>query len=81
MGGIKMETEQQPVMILCAECGTPMVSSATNICLNCMRSKIDITAKIAKEGVVYFCRHCERYLKPPWIACDLESSELLHICL
>ena len=75
-----MVDTEQPVMILCCECGTPMVATASNMCMNCMKGKIDITAKIAKEGVVHFCRWCERYLKQPgWVKCELESPELLHI--
>lgn len=33
--------------------------------------------------MLYFCRNCERYLQPPteWIACALESRELLALCL
>ena len=32
---------------------------------------------------MFYCRNCERYLNPPndWIACSLESRELLSVCL
>ena len=32
---------------------------------------------------IYFCRFCERYLNPPnqWVACALESRELMALCL
>lgn len=41
------------------------------------------TIDIPKQGVIYFCRNCERYLQPPseWIQCSLESRELLALCL
>lgn len=53
------------------------------MCINCIRSQVDITDGIAKEEIIFFCRECERYLQPPkyWVSCDPESKELLTICL
>ena len=36
-----------------------------------------------KQATVNFCRNCERYLSPPqnWLPAELESRELLAICL
>lgn len=44
---------------------------------------MDITEGIPKQAVLYFCKGCDRYLSPPqaWILCQLESRELLAICL
>lgn len=44
---------------------------------------VDITEGIPKQTTVNFCRGCERYLSPPaqWTRCELESRELLAICL
>ena len=38
---------------------------------------------ITKEAVINYCKFCRRYLKPPnaWMECELESRELLSICL
>ena len=35
------------------------------------------------QGVLYFCKMCERYLQPPdtWVTAALESRELLSVCL
>ena len=35
------------------------------------------------QVILHFCRFCERYLQPPstWVACSLESRELLALCL
>jgi len=43
----------------------------------------DITQGIPREGVVHFCRGCERYLQPPhgWVNAQPESKELLALCL
>lgn len=53
------------------------------MCLNCVRSRVDITEGIPKHLVVNFCRGCERYLQPPtqWLYCALESKELLALIL
>lgn len=53
------------------------------MCINCIRSKIDIGEHIPKQSIVQFCRSCERYLSPPsaWMKCELESRELLALCL
>lgn len=53
------------------------------MCVACLRTHVDITEDVPKQAVMYFCRSCERYLHPPseWVACQLESRELLSICL
>ncbi|KAI9280698.1 NMD3 family-domain-containing protein [Sporodiniella umbellata] len=53
------------------------------MCVNCIRNEVDITEGIPKQGTIHFCRNCERYLQPPgvWIAAQLESRELLALCL
>uniref|UniRef100_A0A182PB58 60S ribosomal export protein NMD3 n=1 Tax=Anopheles epiroticus TaxID=199890 RepID=A0A182PB58_9DIPT len=69
--------------ILCCECGVPIEPNATNMCVPCLRSHVDITENIPKQAVIFFCRNCERYLNPPneWVQCSLESKELLSLCL
>lgn len=44
---------------------------------------MDITEWIPKQATINFCRNCERYLNPPntWVIAQLESRELLAICL
>ncbi|GAA6012914.1 hypothetical protein JCM10207_008375 [Rhodosporidiobolus poonsookiae] len=69
--------------VLCADCGTPIQPNGANLCVNCLRNSVDITEGIPKQTTVNFCRGCERYLSPPatWTPCQLESRELLAICL
>ncbi|KAJ2454148.1 ribosome-binding protein [Coemansia sp. RSA 2336] len=70
-------------MILCCECGTAIPPNPANMCVNCVRSIVDITEGIPKQATIHWCKNCERYLQPPatWMACDLESRELLALCL
>jgi nonsense-mediated mRNA decay protein 3 len=51
--------------------------------MNCIKSQVDITEELQKQEVIFFDKYCERYLQPPkyWVKCDLESRELLTLCL
>ena len=68
--------------ILCCECGVTIKPNTTNMCVNCLRSKVDITEGIEREQVVFRCRGCLRFRRQAaWVDCPLESRELLAICL
>jgi len=53
------------------------------MCINCIRNQVDITEGLSKQLTIHFCRACGRYLQPPnnWVACELESKELLTLCI
>ena len=68
-------------MVRCCMCGIMTASNAANTCINCLKSQIDITEGISKQVVLHHCRECNRYQRPPWTLCELESAELLSICL
>ncbi|OMJ09232.1 60S ribosomal export protein NMD3 [Smittium culicis] len=53
------------------------------MCVNCIQLQVDVTEGIPKSLNLQFCRSCERYLQPPaaWLYCELESRELLALCL
>eukprot|EP00164_Ancoracysta_twista_P001704 GFYU01002234.1.p1 GENE.GFYU01002234.1~~GFYU01002234.1.p1 ORF type:complete len:520 (-),score=194.37 GFYU01002234.1:43-1602(-) len=67
--------------ILCCTCGTSIEPNPSNMCVNCLRTQVDITENIPKQQTIFFCRGCNRYLRPPWVFCELESKELLMLCL
>ena len=58
-----------------------MPPNNTNTCINCLKSSLDITEGITKSTILFHCKQCDRYLRPPWTHCDLESSQLLSLCL
>lgn len=68
---------------LCCECGTLIEPNPSNMCVPCLRTKVDITEGIPKQATLQFCRNCDRYLQPPseWMHAPLESRELLSLCL
>jgi len=67
--------------MLCCQCGTTIDTNPTSMCTQCLTARVDVTEGIATQLTVHKCRGCERYLKPGWVACDLESPELLALCL
>lgn len=76
--------QQKVATVLCCNCGTPMDGSGGLVmCYECIKLTCDITTNIPREAHISFCRNCERFLQPPgqWVAAQLESRELLAICL
>jgi len=51
--------------ILCCMCGTGIEPNPSNMCVNCIRSQVDITEGIPKQLILNFCRYCGRYHQPP----------------
>lgn len=82
---LEVQQNQQPVAtVLCCNCGVPMDGSTGLVmCYDCIKLTVDITDGIPREANVSFCRNCERFLQPPgqWIRAELESRELLALCL
>jgi nonsense-mediated mRNA decay protein 3 len=62
-------------------CGVMTEPNPSNTCIQCLKGQVDITEGITKQGTLHHCRECNRYQRPPWIAAELESAELLSLCL
>jgi nonsense-mediated mRNA decay protein 3 len=62
-------------------CGVMIDHNESNTCINCLKSQVDITEGIPKSLALQHCRECNRYLRPPWTHAELESAELLALCL
>ncbi|KAL6943262.1 ribosome-binding protein [Hanseniaspora osmophila] len=76
--------QPQVATVLCCNCGVPMDGSTGLVmCFDCIKMTVDITQGIPREANISFCRNCERFLQPPgqWIRAELESRELLALCL
>lgn len=69
--------------VLCCICGVPMSPNPANMCVSCLRSRVDITEGLPRHAYLVYCPECRSYLQPPrtWIRADLESKELLTFCL
>jgi len=67
--------------IRCCLCGVIMPPNTANTCIQCLKSQVDITEGISKTVQLHHCRECNRYQRPPWVKCELESAQLLSLCL
>lgn len=80
----QMQHNHSVATVLCCQCGTPIDGSQGLVmCYDCIKLTVDITEGIPREANISFCRNCERFLQPPgqWIRAELESRELLALCL
>lgn len=77
------DTRNNFVQVLCCVCGIPIAPNAANTCASCLASSSDITKGISTEVTLHQCRSCQRWHKEAgkWIACELESRELMALCL
>lgn len=80
---VKFKPEHTVPTILCCNCGNIMQSNGLNMCNDCIAITVDLAKDVQKEGVLTFCKNCERVLVPPnvWIYAPRESRELLGSCL
>ncbi|CAB9500462.1 ribosomal export protein NMD3 [Seminavis robusta] len=71
------------VKVLCCVCGIPIDPNAANTCASCLASTSDITRGISTEVHLHQCRGCRRWHRGAgkWMGCDLESRELMSLCL
>ncbi|XP_056855683.1 uncharacterized protein LOC130505093 [Raphanus sativus] len=69
--------------VVCCKCGVPMPPNAANMCVNCLRSQVDITEGLQKSVQIFYCPECGCYLQPPktWIKAQWESKDLLSFCI
>lgn len=64
--------------MLCCICGTVITANPTSMCVNCIRSQVDITEGISKEHVIPWCKGCGRFAhNTGWVNAEPESRELL----
>ncbi|CAM9150260.1 unnamed protein product [Chrysoparadoxa australica] len=69
--------------VLCCTCGVVIKPNPTNMCVNCIRTSVNITEGIAMNMTIHQCRGCKSWLRPGpgWTQAELESRELMAVCL
>jgi NMD3 family len=70
--------------IKCCLCGKSIPPNAAALCGECLRTEVDITDSIPEKGLKLFqCRKCLRWQgkNEHYVPCQLESVELLALCL
>eukprot|EP00929_Paragymnodinium_shiwhaense_P084398 TRINITY_DN45120_c0_g1_i1.p1 TRINITY_DN45120_c0_g1~~TRINITY_DN45120_c0_g1_i1.p1 ORF type:complete len:612 (-),score=144.86 TRINITY_DN45120_c0_g1_i1:118-1953(-) len=69
-------------MVLCCICGVTITGpSAGARCAQCLSKEVDIAQGVSRKVHILRCGTCQRFQKPPWTHCDMESRELLALCL
>ena len=70
-------------MILCCHCAVPIAPNAINMCVNCLQSRHDIGAGVAKQVQQNCCRGCNRFERRDggFALVEPESKELLALLL
>ena len=71
------------VNVLCCLCGVSIPPNPANTCPSCLASTADVTRGISTEATLHQCRGCQRWHVDAGklMACDLESRELMTLCL
>ena len=67
--------------IVCCMCSAPIPANPRGICDACEKKSVDISSGISNQSTIYYCKNCQRYMRPPWIKCELESSDMMNLCL
>lgn len=67
--------------IVCCICSAVIEANSKGMCSACERSSYNILDGITKEGLMHYCKLCDRYLRPPWVKAALESPEMMTLCL
>ncbi|EMR08974.1 hypothetical protein PNEG_02749 [Pneumocystis murina B123] len=75
--------ENQAHEIFCCQCGVPISPNLSTMCIDCIKTGIDITEGISKESILYSCRECGKFLhlQNQWLSVQMESKEFLSLCL
>jgi len=76
------EDEEEICQIPCCLCETFIVPNDANMCAKCLNDQVDISEGISKELTIFNCRSCLMWFRnPQWVKAELESPELLTLCL
>lgn len=69
--------------VLCCICGAVTPPHPRNKCLSCLQEELDVSSQVCRNFVVDHCRQCARFkdTQGKWLPCQLESRELLALCL
>jgi len=77
-----MDIGDEIANIACCICGTSIQPNEANMCPSCLNNQVDISEGISRQITMFQCRGCNRYLRNlKWFQADLETPELLAICL
>ena len=67
--------------IVCCLCSAIIDANPRGTCEACFRKSLNIKTSIPREFEIVYCRECKRFLRPPYVKIDRESSDMMKLCL
>lgn len=76
---------QTPVAAICCMCAINIQPNPTNMCLQCLRTQVNIASGLSTRVTMHQCRGCLKYMGGSggtgWSHYEAESRELMAVCL
>ena len=66
---------------MCCICSIRIDANPTGMCPTCAKSQVNITDGITTSSVIFFCKGCDRYQRPPWTRFAQESNDFMTFLL
>ena len=60
--------------IVCCLCSAVIDANPRGTCEACFRKSLSIKTSIPTEFEIIYCKECHRFLRPPYVKIDRESS-------
>jgi nonsense-mediated mRNA decay protein 3 len=67
--------------IVCCLCSAVIDANPRGTCEACFRKSLSIKTSIPTEFEIVYCKECKRFLRPPFVKIDRESSDMMQLCL
>ena len=67
--------------IVCCLCSAVIDANPRGTCEACFRKSLNIKTCIPTEFEITYCRECHRFLRPPFVKIEHESTEMMQLCL
>ena len=67
--------------IVCCLCSAVIDANPRGTCEACFKKSLNIKTCIPTEFEIQYCKECQRFLRPPYVKIDRESSDMMKLCL
>ena len=67
--------------IVCCLCSAVIDANPRGTCEACFRKSLNIKTCIPTEFEIQYCKECQRFLRPPYVKIDRESTDMMKLCL
>jgi NMD protein affecting ribosome stability and mRNA decay len=67
--------------IVCCLCSAVIDANPRGTCEACFRKSLNIKTSIPTEFELQYCKECQRFLRPPYVKIDRDSTDMMKLCL